>query len=1229
MHTTEDPAVTGQISIPEYSDVQSLKNLYTSQLEALFLHDYKTGGLLDVNEAMLKMYGYNYDEALKINVSDISAGTVPHTVEAVNELFQKVRQIGEVQFEWHDQRKDGSFFWTQNTMRVVRLNGILHIIVTARDISDSKKKQLHLQSLVRSNSNEINELNEKLTLANEELRIINDELEAYKSQLEELVSIRTQELKRSEEKFSKVFHHSPSFIMVSTADTGAMLEVNDTFIRKLGFSSDQLKGKSLASAGLLNRKVHRKILQLIAREGRYNNLEVTLTCKSQEKIHCLASGEIIQLGSTQIMLETFSDISELKRIKERLKLSENRFAYYIEQSAEGVSYLELAEPMDLSLPADKQLGILMNQSILVECNESFASMYGFSSIEEIQNRPIRELFPESMDGNRRVRLLSFIESGYSLSNFETIEKSDDESDMYFIYNAFGVIHNNLLFGIWSSQRNITEIRQATEALRVKNRIEKMIAGLSTGFFNLSPEKVDESINKSLQEICEFLGTDGVHLLDINYSEKSFRIGHNYSTERINPASAYFSHAPLDDLARLIERAGNERILQINAHIDLTDQPLLFHALRKARISEILAVSVLYQGNLVSSLWVSSHKSGKVFGSDEISLLTVAGEIFYTALKRKHSEEVLIESERNYREIFNATNEAIVIHDAISGRIIDANQAAIGILNITNGGIFGDNSNAYASLGKAFADELFSRYLIQVKKEGLAEFEWEVQKNESDPFWVEVSMKTSEIAGDLRIIAVIRDISERKKAAELIRQSEERFRSILQYLTDIVWIVDSQAVILYESPSSSAVLGYPQGYLIGKLGNRLIHPDDLERVMKDFQEVLHHENDYQPTAFRAKHADGKWVLLETIANNMLNHPAIRGIILTCRDITERTETQKAIRATEEKFRNIFNNSSDAIVIIGNKYRILEVNEVFLKLTGYSLHDTSRMKMTDIVTDVFLPSLADRLKIQMGSEHQRAIECEIRGKDRQIIPVEINSKKIEYEGNTAIVSVIRDITERKQMEKKIMDTILNTEEKEREKFARNLHDELGPLLSSIKMYVNSLSGTSDPDKQAFVMTQLKNILSEAIQSTKELSNDLSPHVLVNYGLLAALDWFIRQISPYIHVSFETNLRDERFSGPLETSVYRIIKELINNTIKHAQADSIVLKIHIILKNLHIHYSDNGQGLPGNWTDEPEALGMGISNIKSRCRSINARCRFHNHSPCGMSFDMEVSLPDHVIA
>jgi PAS domain S-box-containing protein len=772
-----------------------------------------------------------------------------------------------------------------------------------------------------------------------------------------------------------------------------------------------------------------------------------------------------------------------------------------------------------------------------------------------------------------------------------------------------------------------EIQKKEESLKYKSRLEKLIAGISSSLFNLSPELVDDCIIKSLQDLGEFLQVDAVFLAEIIYAENVYSITHVWKKEDLPFDYEFFRKAPLSDIMPWLEKILDQEIFFVEKNVLSTYNYLLREGVHFTEPGVLALIPIIYQGNIVGITGLSSSKKNYICDADEVSLLQQAGQLFVSAIKRKKSEKILIESERNYREIFNATSEAILIYDYNNNQIIDVNRAAMKLFGVTYEEALQGHVEIYSNIAEGFDREAIMKQINRAIQEGPVVFEWQIRRKDCEVVYTEVSMRNTEIGGEMRIVGVIRDISERKRSQQIILEREERFRFIIQFLTDIIWILDKDINIIFESPSSYQVLGYEPGFLIGKSGMDIIHPDDLPLVIAELQKVFVKQNDYLPTEFRVKGKNGQWISLEVIANNMLDHPAIQGIIVTCRDITERKRVEKALKISETKFRNIFNNSSDAIVIISNKYDFLEVNDVFLSATGYSLDETRKLKVTDIITDTYLPQLGEKLVKIFHNEYQSALECEIKCKSKSIFPAEINSKLIDFEGELALISVIRNITERKHLEGRILDTIISTEEKEREKFARNLHDELGPLLSSIKMYIHSLSSSSEEPKRNFIISQLKVILDEVIQSTKELSNDLSPHILANYGLIAALEWFINQLKPYIAINLESNLGDERYPSSLELSIYRIIKELINNTVKHSQATKITIRIHLILRNIHLHYSDNGIGFNEQWQNNYDQMGMGMSNILSRCRFINAASKFYNNAPNGMSFELQVPVEEHV--
>ncbi len=196
----------------------------------------------------------------------------------------------------------------------------------------------------------------------------------------------------------------------------------------------------------------------------------------------------------------------------------------------------------------------------------------------------------------------------------------------------------------------------------------------------------------------------------------------------------------------------------------------------------------------------------------------------------------------------------------------------------------------------------------------------------------------------------------------------------------------------------------------------------------------------------------------------------------------------------------------------------------------------------------------------------------------------------------------------MEGRILSAIIRTEENERKRFAKDLHDGLGPLLSNIKMSVSTLDKIQDRDEMFEILENMKTVSQEAINGLKQISNNLSPHVLENFGLIHALENFSKsvQINCNVKININSELDENRFSYNIEIVLYRIVNELINNTVKHSKASNINIVIKKIKDNINIIYEDNGIGFDYE-TITYEHSGMGISNIKSRLKTINGSVEF----------------------
>lgn len=218
--------------------------------------------------------------------------------------------------------------------------------------------------------------------------------------------------------------------------------------------------------------------------------------------------------------------------------------------------------------------------------------------------------------------------------------------------------------------------------------------------------------------------------------------------------------------------------------------------------------------------------------------------------------------------------------------------------------------------------------------------------------------------------------------------------------------------------------------------------------------------------------------------------------------------------------------------------------------------------------------------------------------------------------------RLIFQKQLTSKRILSTTLRTEEKERIRFSKELHDGLGPLLSSARMSLSALSQSGLPEADKEIIKNTNHVIDEALRSLREISNNLSPHVLNEFGLGRGVNNFITR-SAGIHdmkIVYNTNLKKERFDADVEVILYRVICELINNSLKHSGAEEARLDLNCDGRSIVLEYSDNGNGF--NPVSE-NSSGMGLANIASRINTLNGELSIKSSKGNGMSAHIKVDL------
>lgn len=336
------------------------------------------------------------------------------------------------------------------------------------------------------------------------------------------------------------------------------------------------------------------------------------------------------------------------------------------------------------------------------------------------------------------------------------------------------------------------------------------------------------------------------------------------------------------------------------------------------------------------------------------------------------------------------------------------------------------------------------------------------------------------------------------------------------------------------------------------------------------------------------------------------------------------TKNELAKSEKQFREFFNNSSDEIFVIDLNGYILEVNQVCCESLDYSYKELIGMHFSKLKSPKYIGQVSENIRINK-KQGQHLYESEHISKSGKMIPVEMKSRMIEYDNREAILTIARNISERKEVEDKILRTIISTEEKERKRFAADLHDDLAPILSTIKLYTDLIKkGDLKNINQSEAIKNIDELVEMSLRTAKEISNNIRPNILQDFGLADAITEFCNYLSETksLNIALTTENYKIQERGIEESVLYQAVKELINNTIKHAKATKISIDLKSFDDHIILYYRDNGIGFNIKEASNSKS-GLGLYNIFNKIKSINGTYDMHSEKDKGMFILISLKL------
>lgn len=222
---------------------------------------------------------------------------------------------------------------------------------------------------------------------------------------------------------------------------------------------------------------------------------------------------------------------------------------------------------------------------------------------------------------------------------------------------------------------------------------------------------------------------------------------------------------------------------------------------------------------------------------------------------------------------------------------------------------------------------------------------------------------------------------------------------------------------------------------------------------------------------------------------------------------------------------------------------------------------------------------------------------------------------------IVTIIRYQRRSLRLHKEKIRAEIDTLENERKRIASDLHDELGPILSAVKLQINNLESSNSDDKALIEKSSLH--IDTIIKRLREISNNLMPNTLVRKGLAKAIEEFIESNSQAYKIQIKLFCEDELQLGPdREINIYRIVQEIVHNTVKHAKASVLVIRLAKENGRLVLFTADNGMGFD-YIARSRDNTGLGLRNLQSRAEIMGGELTCISEPGKGTNYTLEIPL------
>ena len=439
------------------------------------------------------------------------------------------------------------------------------------------------------------------------------------------------------------------------------------------------------------------------------------------------------------------------------------------------------------------------------------------------------------------------------------------------------------------------------------------------------------------------------------------------------------------------------------------------------------------------------------------------------------------------------------------------------------------------------------------------------------------------------------------------QSEQLFRQLWDNASDGMVLIGAQGQILAVNEAYCRLVKMERSELLQQPFTIVYDPyerpellEQFELCLKENKTAASHESQY-----KMWFGETRWLEFSHSTLNLSQEG--RAVLSVVKDITARKRMVLDLEDSEKRFRMLFNNANDAAFVNhlseGSRFeRFIEVNQSACETYLYSRDEFLRLTPLALIPQEYRSKEKAALETLLKSGYV-IYELEHLRKDKRRIPVEISAHLFEYKGKPTVLSIVRNISERKRAQealqhskeqlRQLASRLHNVREEERSMIAREIHDELGQLLTVLKIQISLLCKNfieTEPAIRDKVQT-ISDLINQAVESVQQISSKLRPPVLDEVGLVAALEWQAQEFSKHSGIQCRYSLPEELsdLDKDKSTALFRIFQEALTNVARHARAERVSIFLKKKRHRVILEITDNGCGIKPQQIESSRSLGL----------------------------------------